>query len=129
MREFVAARGWTAIGELEWRELRAALPDVSEATVRGCGIPVDAPWCGVNAHSFDELEQCLRQLSHVYAERADLRRYCRDQVIAAKDRARWASKSEPKNVMKAEIVEWMLVWLDDPAVFPSWVGLRRQHMG
>ena len=129
MREFVAARGWTAIGESEWRELRAALPDISEATLRECGIPIEAPWCGANAHSFDELEQCLRELSRVFGERADLRRYCRDQVIAAKDRARWASKNELKRVMKAEMVEWMLVWLDDPALFPVWVALRRQHMG
>ena len=129
VRDFVAVCGWTAIGESEWQELRAALPNVSETTLRACGIPIDAPWCGVNAHSFDELEQCLREFTRVYGQRADLRRYCRDQVIAAKDRARWASKSEPKRVMKAEMAEWMLVWLDDPALFPAWVGLRRQHMG
>ena len=56
-----------------------------------------------------------------------------DQVIAAKDRARWAAKSpkveETKRRMKAEMVEWMLVWLGDPAVFPAWVQLRRQNMG
>jgi hypothetical protein len=31
--------------------------------------------------------------------------------------------------MKAEMVEWMLVWLDDPAIFPAWIQLRRQRMG
>ena len=59
----------------------------------------------------------------VYEARPDLRRYCRDQVIAAKDRARWAARSpeveESKRRMKAEMVEWMLVWLDDPASFPG----------
>jgi len=133
VRDFIANRGWESIGEAEWSELRAALPDVSESTLRECGVPIEAPWCGVVAHSFDELEGCLLELSRVYTERADLQRYCRDQVIAAKDRARWASKSprvaEDKRAMKAEMVEWMLVWLDDPSLFPAWIGLRRQHMG
>jgi hypothetical protein len=68
----------------------------------------------------------------VYETRADLRRYCRDEVIAAKDRARWASLSprvdEHKRELKAEMVEWMLVWLDDPAVFPIWAQLRRNAL-
>jgi len=81
----------------------------------------------------DELENSLRELSQVYETRADLRRYCRDQVIAAKDRARWAAKSPKaerrKRRLKAEMVEWMLVWLDDPAIFPVWAELRKKNMG
>ena len=121
------------IGENEWRELRSALGDISETTLRACGIPIAAPWSGVASHSIDDLEACLQALSHLYETRPDLRRYCRDQVIAAKDRARWAARSpkveESKRRMKAEMVEWMLVWLDDPAVFPAWVQLRRRNMG
>jgi hypothetical protein len=131
--DFVAARGWDAIGETEWRELRSALRDVSETTIRESGVQIRAPWRGVAVHSIDELEASLSEFSQVYEERIDLRRYCRDQVIAAKDRARWASKSpkveESKRRMKAEMVEWMLVWLDDPAIFPAWVQLRRRKMG
>ena len=131
--DFVAARGWGEIGENEWRELRSALSDISESTLRTSGIPISAPWRGVGTHSVDELENSLRELSHVYDTRPDLRRYCRDQVIAAKDRARWASRSpqveESKRRMKAEMVEWMLVWLADPAIFPTWVQLRKQKMG
>lgn len=133
MLDFVAGRGWTAIGESEWHEMQAALPDISESTLRDCGIPIAAPWCGVNAHSFDQLAACLGELSRVYAERSELRHYCRHQVIAAKDRARWISKSvhvdDARRAIKAEMVQWMLVWLDDPALFPAWVGLRRQNMG
>jgi hypothetical protein len=133
VRGFVATRGWQSSGEAEWLEMRAALPDVSESTLRECGIPIDAPWCGVSTHSFDELERCLRELSRIYADRPDLHRYCRDQVIAAKERARWASKSlniaEDKRAVKNEMVEWMLVWLDDPSFFPAWIGLRRERMG
>jgi hypothetical protein len=131
--DFAAARGWDVIGEDEWRELRSALSDISETTLRASGIPIAAPWSGVTQHSSDELEASLREFSHVYEIRPDLRRYCRDQVIAAKDRARLAARSpgveESKRRMKAEMLEWMLVWLDDPAIFPAWVTLRRPRMG
>lgn len=84
-------------------------------------------------HTLDELESTLREVSDVYAARPDLRRYCRDQVIAAKDRARWASRSaraaEDKRRLKMEMVDWMLVWLDDPSMFASWVRLRREKIG
>lgn len=128
MQDFIGAREWTAIGETEWTELRAALPDVSETTLRGCGIPIDAPWSGVATHSLDELEISLREFSRVYEARGDLRRYCRDQVIAAKDRARWIAQNakveEERRRVKREMTKWMLVWLDDPAVFPQWVSIR-----
>jgi hypothetical protein len=131
--DFVTARGWDVVGETEWHLLRTGLSDIPEATLRQSGIPISAPWRGVAAHSLDQLEADLRQLSHVYEIRPDLRRYCRDQVIAAKDRARWASQSprvdESKRCTKAEMVEWMLVWLGDPAIFPAWVELRRKQMG
>jgi len=131
--DFVAARSWDVIGESEWHELRSTLGDISESTLRASGIPITAPWSGVAAHSMDELEMALLELTQVYETRTDLRRYCRDQVIGAKDRARWASRSpridEPKRRTKEEMVEWMLVWLDDPAVFPVWVQLRRRNMG
>jgi hypothetical protein len=131
--DFVAARGWDVIGESEWHEIRSALGDISESTLRASGIAITAPWSGVATHSMDELEATLLELTQVYETRPDLRRYCRDQVITAKDRARWASRSprvdEPKRRMKEEMVEWMLVWLDDPAVFPAWVQLRRRNMG
>jgi hypothetical protein len=131
--DFVAARGWNEIGEAEWQELRSALSDISETTLRASGLQVRAPWGGVAAHSIDELEVSLRELTQVYEARADLRRYCRDQVIAAKDRARWAAKSprvdEGKRRIKAEMVEWMLVWLGDPSIFAAWVQLRRRNMG
>src|SRR5271166_4350750 len=91
--DYVVARGWTFVGEDEWNELRSALSDISETTLRQSGIPVGAPFSGVAAHSIDELEASLCDLSRVYETRADLRRYCRDQVIAAKDRARWAARS------------------------------------
>lgn len=132
MLDFAAARGWSVIGESEWNELRAGLSDISESTIRGSGLPIACPWCGVAVHSIDDLEDSLREFTKVYAARPDLRRYCRDEVIAAKDRARWASLSprveENKRALKAEMLQWMLVWLDDPAVFPVWAQLRRNAL-
>ena len=124
--DLVTARGWGLIGEDEWKELRSALPDVSEAIIRGSGIAIAQPWRGVAQHTIEELNQSLRELSSIYEQRPDLRRYCRDQVIAAKDRARYLSRIHPP---KAEMVEWMLVWLGDPAMFPAWGGLRKESLG
>ncbi len=126
--DYAAAQGWSVIGEREWHELRGALSDISESTIRGSGLKILAPWSGVAVHSIEELEESLREFTRVYEARPDLRRYCRDEIIVAKDRARWASLSprveENKRALKAEMVQWMLVWLDDPAVFPVWVQLR-----
>jgi hypothetical protein len=128
-RDFVAARGWSVVGEAEWSEIQAALPDISVTTLRAAGFPIAQPWRGVRQHSLDELEESLRELGEVYQSRPDLRRCCREQVIAAKDRARWISRGEnvehSKRQLKAEMVEWMLVWLGDPAMFPAWAQLRR----
>jgi hypothetical protein len=128
----VAERGWKRIGEGEWNEIRSALPDISESTLRDAGIPILQPWRGIGQHTLDELEQSLREFSEIYAMRVDLRRYCRDQVIAAKDRAKWSSRSEKadeeKRRLKSEMADWMLVWLDDPAMFPTWVSARSRML-
>jgi hypothetical protein len=126
LREHITSRGWSVVGEAEWLELRAIF---SEAAIRAAGIPIEAPWCGIASHTLAELEESLRAFSRVYETREDLRRYCRDQVIAAKDRARWVARSarveENKRRLKDEMVEWMLVWLGDPATFPVWARLRK----
>jgi hypothetical protein len=64
--------------------------------------------------------------------RPNLRQLCREQVIAAKDRAKWLSRK--RNIdgevryRKATMAEWMLIWLGDPALFPAWVdALTRTH--
>ena len=82
--------------------------------------------------SFDALEASLRDLEHQYAESVADRRTIRAAVIRAKDRARFASRNSKitpeKRAEKEEMVRWMLVWLDDPSLFPEWVSLRRQQM-
>jgi len=86
----------------------------------------------VKLHTFAELEVSLRELAAVYAAHTERHRECRGAVIAAKDRARFASHnmraSELKRRIKAEMVEWMLVWLGDPTMFEDWARLRREQM-
>lgn len=130
----MAAQAWSRIGESEWQALRQALPDVSVSVIQQAGLPIDAPWCGVRQHTFEDLEDSLREFGVVYAARPDLRRLCRQKVIAAKDRAKWLSVRETTgketSKRKAIMAEWMLVWLGDPALFPVWVqALRARTSG
>jgi len=123
--DFVAAHRWAHIAESEWQALRQALPDVSASVIQQCGLPIDVPWCGVRQHTFEELDESLREFGAVYETRPDLRRLCREQVIAAKDRAKWVSRrktvDDGTRQRKAAMAEWMLVWLGDPAIFPAWI--------
>jgi len=56
-------------------------------------------------------------------------RYCRKLVIQSKDNARLAARSAKatpaKTAEKEEMVQWMLVWLENPGVFPTWVRIRK----
>ena len=62
----------------------------------------------------------------------DRARYCRRQVIAAKDRAKFLAvtpRSTPeKRTQKEEMAQWMLVWLENPEVFPAWVDARKKQI-
>ncbi len=130
--ELAAQRGWQRIGEAEWALIRAAMPNVAPEDLQGAGLPADAPWCGVRQHTLGELEQTLGALSAVYVARPDLRKFTRAVVVRAKERAKWASRSAAvaaeKRALKAEMAEWMLVWLSDPDLFPAWVALRRRAL-
>ena len=130
MLDFAAARGWSRIGEAEWAELRSALPDVSVSVIQQSGLFVDAPWCGVHQHTFEDLEKSLRELSAIYESRPDLRQFSRQQVIAAKDRAKFLAArntlDDETRVRKAAMAEWMLIWLGDPALFPGWLSALKR---
>lgn len=130
--DYAAERGWDAIGEAEWNQMRHDLPQIAVSTIQSSGLKIDPPWSGVAQHTLDELEASLLAMTEVYAARPDLRRFSREQVIEAKDHARWASRSrrvaDEKRELKNEMVEWMLVWLDDPEMFPAWAKLRRNAL-
>jgi len=139
LRDWLAARRVEAIGEAEWRELLRELAPISEIylreLLRRTGLPFTQPYAGIRQNSFEELERALREMLEVYADamRAGNReraRYCRRQVILAKDRARWIARSAKtpaeKKPQKEEMVQWMLVWLENPDIFPAWVEIRKR---
>lgn len=117
------------------------LAPISESYLRHLlaesGISVEPPFGGVRQRTFAELEQSLVELEEVYTRakqtgdrpRAQL---CRNVVIQAKDHARLAARSPKtapaKRAVKDEMVRWMLIWLDNPGVFPAWVKLRKPKL-
>lgn len=141
VRRLLQQLGILSVDEPAWLLLRERLKPISDAqlrrTLRGLAVPVAAPYGGVQQTDLDALGRSLAELAELYARcraagdraRANL---CRQVVIEAKDHAKLASRnprlSESKRRLKAEMAQWMLVWLEDPAVFPPWVTLRRQHL-
>jgi hypothetical protein len=114
---------------------------VSESYLRrllaDAGIAVEAPFGGVRQRTFEELEHSLLEIEEVYTratENGDRARaqLCRNAVIRAKDHARLAARgaktSAEKKAQKQEMIEWMLVWLENPGIFPAWVKLRKLQM-
>jgi hypothetical protein len=142
LREYLSERNLTAITEREWRELAERLAPISEGYLRqllaDTGIPVEQPFAGVRQKTFEDLERSLVEMEEAYArakETGDRGRaqLCRNAVIQAKDHARLAARSPKtspgKKTQKEEMIQWMLVWLDSPGVFPAWVKLRKQNLG
>jgi hypothetical protein len=117
------------------------LGPVSESYLRRLlaetGIPAEQPFAGVRQKTFEELEQALLSMEEAYTRSKQTSdqaraRECRNAVIQAKDHARWATRSPKtspeKKALKEEMIQWMLVWLENPPVFPTWVKLRKQQM-
>jgi hypothetical protein len=141
LREYLDSERPAAITEAVWADLCIRLAPVSESylrdLLRDTGLPFDQPFAGVRQHTFEELEGSLEEMREVYAaatasgdrERA---RYCRRQVIAAKDRAKFLAAnprtSPEKRAQKEEMAQWMLVWLDNPEVFPAWAAARKRAL-
>jgi hypothetical protein len=118
------------IGEPEWQALLSLLAPVSESylrhLLRESGVPLAPLVEGVRQESFDALESSLLRLLADYEQGdAAARSRVRRVVIAAKDHARFAARKEDIRAEKEEMAMWMLTWLENPPVFPEWVGLRR----
>ena len=134
LKASLASHNWTVIGGVEWEQLRRELPAVAETSLRRLlwdeGVEIRQPWCGVRTKSFEELERSLLDLEHVYTGSLETRGTCRKLVIQAKDRTRFASRNlkvdADTRAIKEEMVRWMLVWLDDPAMFEPWVRRRKE---
>jgi hypothetical protein len=141
LREYLAREQPAAITESVWQGLLMRFAPVSESylrdLLRATGLPFDQPYAGVRQHTFEELEESLRALLEVYSAaqsegNRDRARYCRRQVIAAKDRAKFLAENsgtaDSKRSEKAEMAQWMLVWLENPGVFPPWVEARKREI-
>ena len=139
LRQYLAEEQPPVLTESIWLELLQRLAPVSESYLRDLlretGLPFDQPHAGIRQHTWEEFEQSLREMQQVYAEamlagKRDRARYCRRQVIAAKDRARFLARSPhtatEKRDQKEEMAQWMLVWLENPEVFPAWVDARKK---
>ena len=139
--DFLAQESPPAITKEVWASLLESLAPVSEGylrrLLRDTGLPFEQPYAGIRQRTFEELERSLREMLLAYAAAvaADDReqaRYCRRQVIFAKDRAKLVAKNPrtplENRARKAEMAQWMLVWLENPEVFPAWVEARKRMM-
>ena len=108
------------------RELAPISPGYLRRLLIASGIPMDPLVEGVRQDSLDHAQRTLVALSACYARTP---REARALVIQAKDHARLAlvRDSDPETrARRQELIDWMIVWVNDPALFPTWVRLRRQ---
>lgn len=98
------------------------------------GLPVDLRG-RVHYHDLDAASASLTDMTSEYqAARArdDKTRAedCRRAVRKGKDRlkllVRRDNLSPPKREEKQELLQWFLVWLEAPPLFPGWLELRRR---
>ncbi len=134
VKEYVDKRPPVAMDATEWESLRAKLAPAAERTLRTLlrelGVPMAPLVAGVDQSSFESLEASLLALLGTYNQGET--RASRRLVIQAKEHAGWASlraKEEARRAEKHEMVEWMRVWLENPAVFPAWVEIRKRVTG
>lgn len=115
-------------------EFGEASPRMIRDLLRESGVSLTPLVEGVRQDTLENLERTLLALTEAYhsSEEAPFRRQCRATVIEAKDHARFAvrnPKVEPdKRALKEEMVLWMLTWLENPEIFPDWVGLRKARL-
>jgi hypothetical protein len=139
LAQYLASRTPAPISEREWQELRDLLAPASAGylrrLLRASEVPLAPLVEGIRQDSFQHLERTLISMEEEYRKarvRKDVarQRNCRRAVIEAKDHARWAMQRSTtpseKKAEKKEMIEWMLVWLGNPEIFPRWVRLRKQ---
>ena len=133
LQNYLAEANPATVTEVEWREIRGRLAPISEGylrqLLRASGRPLAPLVDGVRQESFEQLRSSLIALAEVYgAGDPQTARCSRRLVIEAKDHARWATRSPKtspeKKAEKEEMISWMLTWLENPAVFSTWVRLR-----
>lgn len=135
---WLAQRGWERVTEARAEELAAAFPDVSahsrREALRESRIALDALVEGVRQDSYESLARTLSALTAEYSTAPDVarKRLIRSIVLEAKEHATLAAKNpkthSEKRAEKTEMASWLLTWLENPPLFPSWVELRLRRL-
>jgi hypothetical protein len=138
IRGYVEERGIRCLTEADFEALLVRFAPVSDRALRKLlretGMPLATVVEGVRQDDFDQLERTLVAFTTEYlavAGNRDRARHIRRIVITAKEHARFAAvraKDEAHRRMKLEMAEWILLWLENPAIFPQWVRLRRGQL-
>ena len=128
-------------GEVGHADVEALLTELSPVTesdlrrlLRASGAQLHPFAAGVDQSDFPALLRSLLALADSYESGTiDERRIARGIVITAKDHAKLAARNQhttpAKRAEKEEMASWMLTWLENPAVFPLWAGLRAKTLG
>lgn len=126
------------VDEAAWDRLRAALPAVSESTLRralrASGRELSPYVEGVRQDTLEELRRTLAALAREYAAAPPARqRRLRALVITAKNHADLAARhrrlSPERRAQKSECALWIRAWLLNPPLFPAWAELRERQRG
>jgi len=119
----------------DFDELRTLLAPITESELRHrlreTGQSLHPLVAGVNQDSLDALGESLAALSEWYENgNRETQQITRRIVITAKDHAKLAAANrrvpDAKRVLKGEMAAWMLTWLENPAIFPLWLSIRRK---
>lgn len=138
LEAWLRERAPVRIEPADFDELLGLLAPVSESALRrllrNSATPLHPLAAGVNQDSFADLRDSLLALAAWYEQgNTETRRLARGVVIIAKDHAKLASRnsrtSPEKKAEKAEMVTWMLTWLENPGIFPVWVRVRERAAG
>ena len=129
IEEYARTLGWP-VTQADVEAVKRLFGPISDSYLRkvllGSGAPLDPLVEGVRQDSFEALERTLLQLQELYVQGAA---GTRSMVIQAKDHAKLAARRESAASVKQEMVLWMLTWLENPALFPDWLALRKRATG
>lgn len=128
--EWLAQAGITSIGFEQFRQLCDAFPEIQESILRKLVRETELPLAplveGVRQEDFQSLGRTLIALQHEYLEGGERARAARALVLTAKVHAGFAARKKPE---KTEMIQWMLVWLENPGLFETWYTLRMARVG
>jgi hypothetical protein len=126
------------VDETVWETLKRDLAPISESYLRHLikqsGHPMTPIVEGVNMSTREDADRTLQALAAEY-ESGDphRRKLCRALVLETKERIRWQLRRSSQSGKPAadpqefrqELLLWVSTWLENPAIFPEWIAIRR----